>query len=179
MAPRLAPLSKTALELARNEINNQQLAGANLKFITVDDQSTVDGAIAAYNKLIQEEQVSVVLGPATSSATKETFPIARDNEVVAISPTSAASGLSAISDFTFRVALTTGVLVPDGIAATHAKLGYQKVATLYDASDYFSTDGDAALQEALTAKSVEIVATETFQGGDTDFTEQLTHIRRR
>ena len=168
---------QNGLELARNEINASGRIASNLKFIIVDDQSTVDGAIAAYNKLIQEDQVSVILGPATSTATKETFPIARDNEVVAISPTSAASGLSAISDFTFRVALTTGVLVPDGIAATHAKLGYQKVATLYDASDHFSVDGDVALQEALTAKGVEIVATETFQGGDTDFRAQLTQIQ--
>ena len=168
---------QNGLELAQNEINESQIAGLNLKFITVGDQGTPEGAVKAYNKLIQEDQVSVILGPATSSATKETFPIARDNEVVAISPTSAASGLSAISDFTFRVALTTGVLVPDGIAATHAKLGYQKVATLYDASDHFSTDGDKAVQEALTAKGVEIVATETFQGGDTDFTAQLTQIQ--
>ncbi len=167
-----------AFELALNEINDSQLAGSNLKFITVDDQGTPEGAIAAYKKLIEEDNVSVILGPATSSATKETFPIAKEHQVVAISPTSAARGLSAISDFTFRVALTTDVLVPNGVEATHAKLGYQKVATLYDETDEFSSDGDAAVQEALIAKGVVILGTETFQGGETDdFTEQLTRIK--
>ncbi len=167
-----------AFELALNEINDSQLAGSNLKFITVDDQGTPEGAIEAYKKLIEEDGVSVILGPTTSSATKQVFPIAKEHQIVAISPTSAARGLSAISDFTFRVALTTDVLVPNGVEATHAKLGYQKVATLYDKTDEFSSDGDAAVQEALTEKGVVILGTETFQGGEIDdFTEQLTRIK--
>ncbi len=167
-----------ALELALKEINDIQLANSNLKFIIEDDRSTVDGAIEAYNKLIHEDEVSVILGPATSSATKQTFPIAQENQIVAISPTSAARGLSAIGDYVFRIALTTDVLVPNGIQATHAKLGYQKVATLYDETDDFSVDGDAALKEALTAKGVIILGTETFRGGETeDFSEQLTRLK--
>jgi len=167
-----------AFELALNEINDSQLAGLNLKFIPVDDQGTVEGAIEAYNQLIKEDGVSVILGPTTSSATKQTFPIAKEHQIVAISPTSAARGLSAISDFTFRVALTTDILVPNGVEATHAKLGYQNVVTLYDETDVFSTDGNKAVQEELIARGVRILGTETFRGGETtDFTEQLTWIK--
>ncbi len=163
-------------ELALNEINNAQPSGAQLKFIIEDDQSTVDGAVEAFNKFIHQEDVSVILGPATSSQTEKAFPIAQDNQVVAISPTSAARGLSAIGDFVFRVALTTDVLTPSGIEATQAKLGYQKAATIYDETDFFSTDADAAVREVLAANGVEVLITETFQGGDTDFSEQLTRI---
>ena len=167
-----------ALQIALREINHSQLAGSNLKFIIQDSRSTAEGAVEAYEKLIHEDKVSVILGPATSTATKETFPIAKENQVVAISPTSAARGLSAISDYVFRIALTTDRLVPNGIEATHAKLSYQKVATLYDETDEFSIDGDAALQEALTAKGVIILGTETFRGGETDdFSTQLTRIK--
>jgi branched-chain amino acid transport system substrate-binding protein len=164
-------------ELALNEINSTQSSGAQLKFIIEDDQSTVEGAVAAFNKLTHQEGVSVILGPATSSQTEEAFQIAQENQVVAISPTSAARGLSAIGDFVFRVALTTDVLTPSGIEATQAKLGYQKAATMYDKADLFSTDADAALQEVLTANGVEVLITETFQSGDTDFSEQLTRIQ--
>ena len=165
------------LELALNEINNAQPNGIKLKFIIEDEFSTVEGAVGAFNKLIHQEGVSIILGPATSSQTEEAFPIAQENQVVAISPTSAARGLSAIGDFVFRVALTTDVLTPSGIKATHAKLNYQKAATLYDKADLFSTDADAAVQEVLTANGVEVLITETFQGGDTDFSEQLTRIQ--
>ena len=69
-------------------------------------------------------------------------------------------------------------MVPNGIEATHAKLDYQKVATLYDETDDFSIDGDAAVREALTAKGVIILGTETFRGGETDdFSTQLTRIK--
>ena len=164
-------------ELALNEINSTQSSGAQLKFIIEDDQSTVEGAVAAFNKLTHQEGVSVILGPATSSQTEEAFQIAQENQIVAISPTSAARGLSAIGDFVFRVALTTDVLTPSGIEATQAKLGYQKAATMYDKADLFSTDADAAVQEVLTANGVEVLITETFQSGDTDFSEQLTRIQ--
>ena len=48
---------------------------------------------------------------------------------------------------------------------------------MYDESDVFSTDSDEAVREALAANGVEVLTTETFQGGDTDFSEQLTRIK--
>lgn len=170
------PISQ-GFELALSEINNAQPGEAKLKFIIEDDQSTVEGTVAAFNKLTQQEDVSVILGPATSSQTEMAFPIAQENQVVTISPTSAARGLSAIGDFVFRVALTTDVLIPTGIEVTQAKLGYQTAATLYDETDLFSTDGDEAVREVLKTRGIEVLTTETFQGGDTDFREQLTQIQ--
>ena len=167
----------TGLELALEEINNSQLGGRSIKFIIEDDQSTPEGAVEAYNKLIQQDGIPVILGPATSSAAEAAFPIAQENGVVAFSPTSAARGLSAIGNFVFRAALTTDVLIPSGIETTSAKLGYKTAATMYDENDVFSTDSDEAVREALAATSVEVLITETFRGGDTDFTEQLTRIR--
>ena len=168
---------KNGLDLALNEINAGQLAGTTLAFIVEDSGSTVEGAVSAYNKLIHEAGVSIVLGPSTSSMTKATFPIAQENQIVAISPTSASRGLSAIGDYVFRIALTTDKLIPNGIAATHAKLAYENAATLYDIDDEFSRDGDAAVQEALAGLNVDVLTTETFNSGDTDFTEQLTRIK--
>ena len=167
----------TGFELALEEIDNSQLSGGSIKLIIEDDHSTVEGAVDAYKKLIQQDGVPVILGPATSTQTQEAFPIAQENGVVAFSPTSAARGLSAIGDFVFRAALTTDVLIPSGIETTSAKLGYKTAATMYDESDVFSTDSDQAVKEAFAANGVELLITETFQGGDTDFTEQLTRIR--
>lgn len=170
------PISQ-GFELALSEISTAQPNGVKLKLIIEDGQSTVEGAVVAFNKLIHQDGVSVILGPATSSQTAEAFPIAQENQVLAISPTSSARGLSALGDYVFRVALTTDILIPKGIEVTHTQLGYQRAATMYDAADLFSTDGDASVQEVLAAKGVEVLTTETFQGGDTDFSEQLTRIQ--
>ena len=167
----------TGFELALEDINSSQLGGRSIKLIIEDDQSTVEGVVDAYKKLIQQDGVPVILGPATSTQTQAAFPIAQENGVVGFSPTSAARGLSAIGDFVFRAALTTDVLIPSGIETTSAKFGYKTAATMYDESDVFSTDSDEAVREAFAANGVEVLITETFQGGDTDFTAQLTRIR--
>ena len=181
--PVTGPLASTGelmnqgFELALGEINNAALSNTRLKFIIADDMSTPEGAVDAFNKLIHAEGVSVILGPATSSATQAAFPIAQENQVVAISPTSGARGLSAIGDFVFRIPLATNIVALKGVEATYAKLGYQRVATMYDETDLFSTDRDKALQEAFTPIGIEVVATEVFQSGDTDFSAQLTRIK--
>ena len=168
--------TQQGFELALDEINSAQSNGAKFKLIIKDGQSTVEGAVEVFNELIDQEGVSVILGPSTSSQTEMAFPIAQENQVVAISPTSAARGLSALGDYVFRVALTTDVLTPHGIETTHAKLGYQRAATIYDETDLFATDADAAVREVLATKGIE-VTTETFRGGETDFSEQLTRIQ--
>ena len=164
-------------ELALEEINNSQLDDTRLKFITEDSQGGAEGAIAAFNKLIHQDGVSAILGPATSSATEAAFPIAQQNRVVAISATAAARNLSAIGPFVFRTILTTDVLIRNGIKATQAKLSYQRVAIIYDETDSFSADGAEVMRDALAESGVDILTTETFQSGDTDFSAQLAHIK--
>ena len=164
-------------ELALEEINSSQLGEIKLKFITADSQGNAEGATAAFHKLIHQDSVPVILGPASSSATEAAFPIAQQSGVVAISATAAARDLSGIGDFVFRTILTTDVLITSGIKATQAAIGYQKAAILYDETDLFSADGAEVMREALTANGVEILTTEIFQSGNTDFSSQLTHIK--
>ena len=164
-------------ELAVEEINNSQLGDARIKLIAEDDRSTVEGAVEAVNKLIHQDSVPVILGLATSSGTKEVFPIAQENQVVAFSQLSAARGLSALTDFGFRASLTVDKLVPTGVQITHEKLGYQRVAKIADRVDFFSQSSDAMLAESLNANGIEILTTETFETGETDFSAQLTRIQ--
>lgn len=162
--------------LAVDEINSTQLNNTTFKLIIEDSMSSPPAAVDAFNKLIHEDGVSVILGPATSSATKVAFPVAQENQTVAISPTSGARGLSAIGNFVFRIPLASNVLALNGVKTTHAKLGYERVATMYDETDVFSTDRDTALREALSGINIEVLSTEVFKSGDTDFTAQLNRI---
>ena len=181
--PQTGPLASGGIamqqgtELAVEEINNAQLSDVQIKLITEDNRSTVEGAVEVVNKLIHQEGVPVILGPLSSSATRAVFPIAHENQVVAISPISAARGLSALTDFGFRVSLTVDKLVPTGVRITHEKLGYQRVAKIADSVDFFSQSSDTMLGESLTAHGVEILTTETFETGETDFSAQLTRIK--
>ena len=120
----------------------------------------------------------VIFGPTTSGQAEAAFPIAQQNEVVAFSSSSNATGLSALGDFIFRAGLTTDILLPSGVRVTHAKLGYQQVAIIYDEIDSYSIDSYEKFRDTLTEIGVEILITETFQRGiDTDFSEQLSRIK--
>lgn len=163
--------------MALEEINASQLLGhTTLNFIVEDDMSTVEGAIAAFNKLIHQDNVPVILGVWTSHVAQSVFPIAQENRVVAFSPVVIAAGLTDIGGFIFRGCNTTNSLIPPGIKITQEKLGYQKVVTIADSIDFAARDADEVFRKSLTDNGVEVLTTETFKTGDTDFSNQLTRI---
>ena len=163
-------------ELAQSEIN-AQAGGEIITLIPVDDMATLDGAKAAFNKLIDQGDVPVILGPSFSSQAKVTFPIATENGIVAFSSTSSASGINMAGDANFRAGLITARLNPPGVRATHAALGYQTAVTMYDEADTYSTIGHGDLVRALADVGVDILGTEAFEGGATDFSDELTRIK--
>ena len=160
-------------ELAREEINN--LGDLRLTFITEDDLSSPDGAKAAVQRLVNQN-VPAIVGLAISTHLKEAAPIANENEVIAFSSVSSAEGLSAIGGFVFRSSLATNISIPSGVMATQEKLGYEKVATIYDRIDVYSRSSNDVLREVLKANQVEILIEEAFDTGDTDFSQQLSRI---
>ncbi len=172
---------KRGLELAREEINMHSHAHimthdhGNIMFIEVDAQSTAAGGVAAVQQLV-DQGVPAIIGIGISSHLKEAFPIAQENGVVAFSPISSAAGLSSLGDYIFRTGLATNVIMPGMVTATHQQLGYTKVATIYDAADAYATSSNEEIVKTLEASGIEILAQETVQTGDTDFSTQLTNI---
>ena len=168
---------KQGFDMALEEINRAQRGNALIKFIPVDDTSTVDGAVEAYNRLIHETDVPAIIGPTTSSQCEAAFPIAQENRIVAFSPTSAATGLSALGDLIFRVTLTSDAHIPNSVRVTKEKLDYKRVALIYDELHAIAVSGANAFRQALTENGVERLTSETFQTGETDFSGQLTRIK--
>ena len=161
-------------ELAQAELNHY--GGPQITFIIEDDQSTVEGAKAAFNKLIHQDGVSIITGVTFSTQLRELIPIVEENGVVCFSSLASAAGLSALSDFVFRTGLPTNVLNPNGVRASQEKLGYQRAALIYDEDDVYSTSSNEEVSKALAASGVDIVITETIQDEATDFRQQLTRI---
>ena len=160
-------------ELAREEINRR--GGVNLRFITVDDQSNPEGAKEAVQHLVNQG-VPAIVGLAISTHLKAAAPIAQENRVIAFSSVSSAAGLSGIGNFIFRTSLATDISIPSGVMVTQQKIGYQKVATIYDAIDVYARSSNEVLKTVLAANGVEILTQETFKTGDTDFSQQLRNI---
>ena len=170
--------AKEGFEFAREEINaSTKLGGAGIEFIVEDTEGAISAATAAFNKLINEDGVGVILGPGISTVAKEVFPIAQQNEVLAFSSTSTAVGLSAIGDYIFRSGLNVGTLVPGAVRDLQASLRFSRVATLVDDADVYSRSLDEAVSNALAEGEVEILGRQTFATGDTSFTGQLNNVK--
>ncbi len=173
---------KNGMELALEEINGSSLLeGTQIRFIEKDSESTVEGAREAYRKVIEEDGVVAVLGPFTSSSTRKAISVADENGVVSFSPTSAASGLSAESEFAFRASLTVEHLVPRGVSVTKERLRYSRVATITNSLDTFSQSNFEQLKRAFDNQGVTIVNEQSYTRPQEeqfpDLTDQLTAIK--
>lgn len=174
-----ASVMQNAFELALENINQSHLLGdIDLKFIVKDDMSTTEGAINAFNQLIHQERVPVIIGVWTSHLAKSVLPIAQENGVVAFSPVITAPGLTEIGNLIFRTTLTSEVLITAGIKATHERLGYRRPVTISDTVDYASQLSRDAYEQTLSDYGISVLASETFKTGDTDFSDQLSRIKK-
>ena len=127
---------RRGFNLARDEIN--ALDGpVRINFIVEDDGGTAEGAVAAVERLVNAG-VTAVLGITYSNQARQAFPIAEANGVIAISPVSAAAGLSGFGEYAFRTALAVDVKNTAGVKATHAQLGYERAAVIYNDAEFYS-----------------------------------------
>ena len=173
---------RKGVELAVEEINaSGLLGGMDLRPVFEDTEGTPDGAERAFRKLIDDDAVSAIIGPWSSSSTKRTAPLANESKVVAISPTSAASpsGITAPGDFIFRTSLTVDKLVPEGIEKTKSALKYSKAATIVNTDDTFSvSSNDKVLEELAKYPDVAVVEKQSFSRAKNDSLPDLTEQLR-
>ena len=176
---------KKGVELAVEEINaSALLGGTDLRLVFEDTEGTPDGAERAFRKLIGEDAVSAIIGPWSSSSMRRIAPLVNESNMVAISPTSAASpdGITAPGDFIFRTSLTVDKMVPEGIRKTKGALKYSKAATIVNMDDTFSmSSNDKVLEELAKSQDVEVVEEQSFSRAKNDslpdLTEQLRAIK--
>lgn len=140
-----------------------------------DDEATEDKAIQAYNT-VMDKGADAILGAVTSGACIAITDLTAADGILQITPSGSAMEC-AKNDNAFRVCFTDpaqGVAMAE-LAAE--KLGYKKVAVLYNNASDYSMGIREAFEEEFTAKGGTIVASEGFSEGDVDFNTQLTTIK--
>lgn len=162
--------------LAVEEINAKGgINGQKCELLLEDDGGDPKNAVNAFTKLATVEKVPVIVGPLSSGCSMATAPLADRNKVVQISTLAGTIDLSKAGDYVFRIypSSEVGSRYVARIAVEKFKA---KRAALFFANDAFGVTSRKFITEVLKHKSVEIVADETFNGGDRDFRTQLTKI---
>lgn len=170
--------SVNAIRLAVDEINaSGGVLGKKLDLIVEDTQSKQDGAAAAVQKLISQNNVDVILGEVASSNSLAAAPISQKSHVPMISPSSTNPSVTQTGDYIFRVCFIDPF--QGYVMAKFAKenLKFKKAALLVDQSCDYCKGLAKYFKETWTKEGGEIIAEEAYFQKDTDFKGQLTNIK--
>lgn len=174
------PMSEAA-KLAVKEVNeNGGLLGGEVEYVEYDNTSDLTEAASVAQRLVSEDVVGIV-GPATTGDSNAQIPVIQEAAVPAILPAATGNGMTLddngdVFEYLFRVAFEDAF--QGRAAATYATetLGAQTAALFVDQSTDYATGLEQAFTEEFEALGGQVVTTESFQSGDTDFTASLTSL---
>jgi branched-chain amino acid transport system substrate-binding protein len=153
------------------------IKGKKLALITEDDQGKPEEAAAVVKKLITQDKVVALIGEVASTRSLFAAPIAQENKIPMVTPSSTNPKVTQVGDYIFRVCFIDPFQGPVMAKFVHDNLKLKRVAVFKD----LKSDYSLGLAEFFTKKfkevGGEIVSEQTFQTGDSDFKGQLTRIR--
>ncbi|AGC42547.1 receptor family ligand-binding protein [Myxococcus stipitatus DSM 14675] len=171
--------ARNGIEMAINEANAAGgVRGKKLALRVYDSQGRPEEGAQAATRLISQDKVVAILGEAASSVSMAMAEKAQAGKVPMITPTSTSAEVTKKGDYIFRVCFIDEFqgLVMAKFARENLKLS--RVAVLTDNKSAFSM----GLADVFTAKfkefGGEVLRTESYAKGDTDFRAQLTAIKQ-
>jgi branched-chain amino acid transport system substrate-binding protein len=170
--------TKNGIDLAIEELNGAGgLLGKKVRVIVEDDQGKPEEAQTVVTKLINKDGVVALLGEVASSRSLAAAPVAQQNGIPMITPSSTNPAVTQVGDHIFRVCFLDPF--QGYVMATFATntLKVRNVAILRDIKNDYSVGLADAFIENFKAMGGAIVSDESYSEGDNDFSAQLTKIK--
>lgn len=173
----------SGIELATEEINkNGGVLNKQIELVKVDNKSDSAEAANAATKLVNDDKVIAILGPATSGDTKAAAPIAGQNKVPLISASATADDVTVdstgkVREYVFKTCFSDffqGVIMAN-YAFTDLKT--TKAAILIDRTSDYSKGLATNFKATYTKLGGSVVTEQGYQEGDKDFRAVLTNIK--
>ena len=176
---------KNSVDLAIKQANDSNaIPGWKLEIAPMDDQATPDVGKNAATSLSSDPLVVGVVGTLNSSVAQSVTPVLQPAHIVQVSPANTGPGLTQGTDATnptrpydnyFRTCTTDAVQGPT--AATYLlSIGIKNVATIHDKKTYGQGLVEA-FTKAFTAGGGKIVAAQTINPDDKDFSAVVTNVK--
>ena len=171
--------TRNAIELAINEVNAAGgVKGRKIEVRVYDNQSKPEEAAQAANRLINQDNVLLILGEVASSNSMAMAEKAQPAKVPMISNASTNPKVTEIGDYIFRVCFIDPFQGYVMAKFSHDNLKLNKVAVLRDLGSAYSQGLADVFERKYTEMGGKIIARETYTKGSTDFRSQLTAIKR-
>ena len=168
---------RKGIELGVAEVNASELLGASrIELVVYDDKGDKQEGISVFNKLIKDDKVSIIIGPTLSSTAFAADPLAQKAGVPVMGTSTTAIGVTMIGDFIFRDSLPQIAVIPGTLAAVVAKYKPRKAAILFESTNEYSWSEADVYKTALLEQHVQLVASESYATGDSDFRTRLSRL---
>jgi len=173
-----------AIKLAIKEVNAKGgVKGKKLAVKTFDDQGKPEEAAIAATRLIVNDKVLVLLGEVASSRSLAMAPIADQNKVPMISPTSTNPRVTKDGEktrpYVFRVCFIDPFQGTVMAKFARENLKLTKAAILRDVGNDYSVGLADYFAKKFQELGGTIVTDQSFKAGDQDFKAQLTTIKNK
>lgn len=170
------------IQLAIKQANaSGGVLGKQIKLVLADNKSEAAEATNAITKLITQDKVVAVFGPATSSNTIATLQVSQDNKIPVITPTGTSEKITVDNGKTRPYAFRSCFIDPlqGTIMANFASNTLKvKTAAIYiDSSSDYSKGLAQSFTEVFTKNGGKILGQEAFLQKDQDFKSTLTKIK--
>lgn len=166
---------KKGIDLALSEINTQNAIGREIKVIFEDDKLDPASGVSVFQKLVTVNKVPCIIGPISSGVVLAVSPLANKHRVVVLSPYASNHKISGAGEYIFRNYPSDAIQgVIDANVAIN--MGFQKAAVMSINSDY-GIGLKIVFEKEFSKLGGEIVYSESFNTGETDFRSYLTKIK--
>jgi branched-chain amino acid transport system substrate-binding protein len=166
-------------QMAIEEINRAGgVKGKRLELVVLDDQGKADEAGNTVARLIDVNGAVAVVGEVASTLSLVGGRIAQRRGVPMVSPSSTNPKVTQVGDYVFRVCFLDPFqgFVMAKFARENLKLS--RVAIFKDVRNDYSIGLADAFSRAFRRMGGSLVAEESYSAGDTEFSAQLTKIKR-
>lgn len=171
------PLRDAAL-FAVDEINAKGgINGRQIEVFLEDVGSTPGGSVQAALRVIQRDNVQVIMQGGTSGHTLATIPLVDEHGVAMANMSTSEAITQQGSKWTFRAARVPNSIL-DRTYADYVvrELGLKRIAIIYG-NDEMGQDASRTFMDRLKELGVEPIAVEQLQVGDPDVSAQVTRIK--
>lgn len=167
---------RNTLLLLQDKINAQGgVLGRPLEMIIYDDETEVNKAVLAADRLLKRDRVVAAIGGTTSGNTLAVMPKFASAKIPLVSCAAAEKIVKPVNPWVFKTPQSDRHAVIKILE--HAKAqGYKSIAIL-TVSDGFGQAGREVLLELIPAYGMTLAADEIYGPRDTDMTPQLTKLR--
>lgn len=174
--------SVDGIELAIKQINDAGgVDGKKITLVKYDNKSEPQEATTLANKLITQDKVIAILGPATSGSFMAEIPVAEKNKVPVASGSATADKVTVdetgLKEYAFRICYNDSYQGTAMANFAMSKLSKDKAVVIMDTSSDYGKGLAENFIKTFEDGGGTIVATESYVAGDTDFNAILTSIK--